>query len=298
MSWRVCRTRHTLFVSFEMPCVMMGVVFRNFIGLLSVGAFDSEKGCVCISRFKWREVLRLGECYGVEDYVSSGLSRLHAGNSWLVPADIAETAKGLGVTPAATTDVGHYDFSQKLSGVFSNFFLNRRLNRIVSNEIHSIDTSVASLEFLLKMAETVRNLLTTDRNLRSVIGLGAYLRVSGDKVDFIKLDKWLRSLRIKNMANLIGSYLVILFGFSPDELPFMDAIDKSLYAKVQKSAVRVAASGKRDSDEGSGRVRMRGIMNPVRKPNLHAARYLMYCPLEALSRIVGNVGRSISNVEE
>ena len=54
-----------------------------------------------------------------------------------------------------------------------------------------------------------------------IIEIGHFLRTKGDKVDFIKIEQWLHKLGIYNIAQLHASILVELFGFTPDEVPFL-----------------------------------------------------------------------------
>lgn len=279
---------------------MMKIVFRNFITLLSIGAFDTEEHSEAMSQFKWSQLLQLADTYEVTDFISLGISKMYNRNASLIPDNILKTARG-NVTRTQTIHFKndeHYNFSQKSIKKFSNFFLNRKLNKIIFNEIHSIDTSVTSLVFLLKLIDTMNGFLTVDKNFRNVIDVGTYLRACGDKIDFIKMDSWLKSLRMKNITDLIGSYLVMLFNFTPDELPFMDSIDSGLYTKVY-NAVEKPVRLEDTSDEDSGKpMRIRGIISPVRKPNTNASKYFAYCPLEVMSKILGNVSKSLSNVEE
>ncbi len=55
--------------------------------------------------------------------------------------------------------------------------------------------------------------------------MGNYLRTKGDKVDFVKLEKWLRKLRIQRMAQLQGSVLIPFFEFEQDEIPFVRRVE-------------------------------------------------------------------------
>ena len=58
-------------------------------------------------------------------------------------------------------------------------------------------------------------------NLDAIIRLGQFLRNKGDKVDFLKLEKWLSALHLQRMAQLQGSILIAVFGFEKDEIDFV-----------------------------------------------------------------------------
>ncbi|MCD8298001.1 MAG: hypothetical protein LUC88_10560 [Prevotella sp.] len=278
----------------------MKIVFRNFITLLSTGAFDTDNLSEPMSQFKWVQLLHLADTYEVTDFISLGISKMYNRNTYLIPDNILKTAKG-NITDTTTIhfeDDEHYNFSQKHIKKFTNFFLNRKLNKIIFNEIHSIDTSVASLVFLLKLINTMNGFLTHDRNFRNIIKLGTYLRNSGDKIDFIKLEKWIKSLKMKGIANLIGSNLILLFNFSQDEMPFMDNVDENLYDRLYNSMEKPAKLEDNPYNDDDKPIRIRGIITPIRKPNTHASKYFAYCPLEVTSIILKNISKSVSNVEE
>lgn len=97
----------------------------------------------------------------------------------------------------------------------------RKLRDITETERHSIDTSVESLELLNIIFYNTDSTISRHTSLRAIIEMGLFLRIKGDKVDYIKLEKWLKRLGISRMASLHGSILISMFNFNLDELPFM-----------------------------------------------------------------------------
>ena len=95
----------------------------------------------------------------------------------------------------------------------NNGFLNRRLANIQENERHAIDTSIETLHLLRIIVSNINGILAYGINLSGIIEMGNYLRTKGDKVDFVKLDKWISKLRIQRMAQLQGSVLILFFDF-------------------------------------------------------------------------------------
>ena len=93
----------------------------------------------------------------------------------------------------------------------NNGFLNRRLASIQENERHAIDTSIETIHLLRIIVSNINGILANGVNLGGIIEMGNYLRTKGDKVDFVKLEKWLRKLRIQRMAQLQGSVLILFF---------------------------------------------------------------------------------------
>lgn len=119
---------------------------------------------------------------------------------------IAQMMKNLNAVPAGAV-------------LMNNSFLNRRLIKIQKEERHSIDTSIETLYLLRLLVSNINGILANGISIRGIIQLGQYLRTRGDKVDFIKLESWLRKLHIQRMAQLEGSVLITFFDFEKDEIP-------------------------------------------------------------------------------
>ena len=117
----------------------------------------------------------------------------------------------------------------------NNSFLNRRLNKIQEDERHAIDTSIETIYLLRIIVANVNGMLANGINLRGIIQLGDYLRTRGDKVDFVKLEKWLAKLRIQRIAQLEGSVLITFFDFEQDEIPFVHHIERGAYKLTLRS---------------------------------------------------------------
>ena len=118
----------------------------------------------------------------------------------------------------------------------NNSFLNRRLTKIQDDERHAIDTSIETVYLLRIIVGNVNSILKNGINLKGIIQLGNYLRTKGDKVDFVKLEKWLTRLRIQRIAQLEGSVLITFFDFEKDEIPFVRRVEKGAYKLTLRSA--------------------------------------------------------------
>lgn len=83
-----------------------------------------------------------------------------------------------------------------------------------------------TLYLLRLIVGNINGMLSYGISLRGIVQLGNYLRTRGDKVDFVKLENWLRRLHIRRMAQLQGSILMRFFNFEQDELPFVRHVEK------------------------------------------------------------------------
>lgn len=127
--------------------------------------------------------------------------------------------------------------------------------------------------------------------------MGQYLRTRGDKVDFIKLESWLRKLHIQRMAQLEGSVLITFFDFEKDEIPFVRRVEKaptnSPYAPFITTRRRQRHRVRTDCH---WLVRTTG--GTMRKSLRRSIRYMTYAPIETISNFTHKVFHSLSEIEE
>ena len=177
-------------------------------------------------------------------------------------------------------------------------FLNKRLAKIQKDERHSIDTSIETVYLLRLIVANVNSMLASGINLRGIIQLGDYLRTRGDKVDFVKLEKWLAKLRIQRMAQLEGSVLITFFEFEQDEIPFVHHVERGAYALTLRS-LYYNIKDQQDiqfKQSSSGFVHTTG--GTMRKNLRRSFRYLQYAPIETMSNFLNNFFKSLAEIEE
>lgn len=182
--------------------------------------------------------------------------------------------------------------------LMNNSFLNHRLEKIQENERHAIDTSVETLHLLRIIVSNVNGIISSGISIKGIIQLGQYLRTKGDKVDFVKLELWLRKLHIQRMAQLEGSILILFFDFEQDEIPFVNRIERGAY-KLTLRSLEYNANEQHDiefTQTSTGFVKTTG--GTMRKNIRSSMRYLSYAPIETISNFTSKVFRSLSEIEE
>lgn len=264
---------------------------------MSVGAFTTDEAVEPMSRFKWKQMLKLAATYGVDDYVSAGIISTSTNDSRLIPKDIVETAYSTYNTPKPQEKycTSVTEFSRNSASKFANFHLNRKLKGLVYNEIHSIDTSTATLTFLFLVIDNINGVIYGGINFRLMISLGLYLRTYGDKIDFVKADQWLRQLGICRPANLIGCYLTNVFGFSENEVHLVSKNDKHALPKAVRPLRYTLDRASRESDT---RDYQEKIARRLHIPDSRILGRFSYFPIEVVSKFVTGIIRSLSNIEE
>lgn len=175
----------------------MNVLTRNYFRMLRQGAFGEKQPMEPMSAYKWRQLRLRARAEHTEQYLPG--------------SDVP--MKGL-------------------SGL-SDYKKSRRHRNIEKAEYHAIDTSLHSLDFLHLMAFNVHNTIIGNTRIDGIIEMGRFLRTKGDKVDFLKVEQWLHKMGIYKVSLLHASILIELFGFTLDELPFIQ--------HSSRLAVRLAA---------------------------------------------------------
>ena len=152
----------------------------------------------------------------------------------------------------------------------SNPLLNKRLKKIQKAESQAADSSIETVYLLRIIIANVNATMNHGIPVRGIIQLGQYLRSRGDKVDFIKLERWLSKLHISRFAQLQGNILIALFGFDTEEWHFRQG--NSVFVHNNQKLLR------------------RNLRRSM--------RYMDYAPLETTSNFLLNFSRSLSEIEE
>jgi hypothetical protein len=265
----------------------MNVITRNFFRLLRSGAWHEDEALEPMSHFKWERLGQMVHAQHVEVAVREGLQRMAGDDIWVNLPD-GFLAEYQTEATEAKTDIQ-----------LSNRFLNRRFHRIIQQEIHAIDTNVASLDVLKIIVKTVDTMLNNGVMIKGLLDLGRYLRTYGDHVDFVKLDTWLSKLHLQRMAQLQGSMLVAVFNFETDELPFVHRLEISAYNLVLRSVYHTANDTAEEWHFRQSRTGFVTNNSQLLRRNLRRSlRYLPYAPLETVSNYFNNFTRSLQEIEE
>ena len=271
----------------------MDVIQRNFFRILSSGAFGTQSSIEPMSPFKWRRLMQMVEEQQVTSIFINGIAAHSMDEGLNLPdAIIAELRTKMGDSKTLTAKV------PKVVRL-SNSLLNRRLKKLIYNELHSIDTSVEALDILKLIVANSDAMLNRGMNLGGIITIGQYLRMRGDKVDFVKLDSWLTHLQLQSMAELQGNILISVFGFEEDELPFVKKYDKKAYELTLRSISDLAKDTAQEwhfKQNSAGFVRNNGAV--LRRNLRRSVRYMGYAPVETISNFANNFVRSLSEIEE
>ena len=251
----------------------MDIIKRNFLLLIRNGAFGEEGAPEPMSRYKWSIMHSIADVHGVHAVINKATGEPYSQQLQQLP------------------DAG-------LSHL-SNHWLNRRLKKIRTTEPTDPEASLETLNMLDILVRTAEGMMTHGFSYADIVSVGTYMRKEGDKVDFVKLDIWLKRLCIARMAQLIGSILIEALGFEKDEVPFVSDIEvKAMPMAIQalenpthiKTEDLEFHQGNNIFVTGNSKAMMQTVRNSM--------RFFFFAPLEAASCLMHSFLNGLANIEE
>ena|SRR5574344_92689 len=263
----------------------MNVITRNFFRLLSVGAFNETSDIEPMSLFKWNKLSRMIQAQDVVAFAVKGLE--HFQRQIPSKSDLAY----LKITPE--------DVTPNVTCELANQLFNYRLKNIRSEERRSVEVSIESLKLLDIIVANENCILNRGISLTLVLHLGVYLRAHGNKIDFVKIDKWLAQIHLTGIAELIGNILISVFHFSQSEIPFVHHLIPSAYDLTMKSVSRTTPLLSpewtvRQNKAGMVRYSSSGVWKSMSRNR----SFLFYAPIETMSNFISNIAHGLSQIDE
>ncbi len=269
----------------------MDIIKRNFFRLLRSGALGEYERLEPMSDFKWNRLLQLLQAQQVTSIAYKGLKNHQFDTDKTFPPSLLESLERLAaqeVQPA-----------KPATPRLSNHVLNHRLKKIKNAERHAIDTSTETLQLLDIVVDNIAQILNRGISLSGILELGHFLRTKGDRVDFVKFEKWLDHLHIRRMAELEGSILVAVFNFDTDELPFMQRFVNAAYPLTLRTLKHTASDTAEEWHFKQSKTGFLKNNSTVLRRNLRRSiRYIAYSPIETTSNFMRNFVKSLAEIEE
>lgn len=253
--------------------MQMDVIKRNFVSLMCIGAFGDNQTVEPMSQYKWDVLYNVAAIHHVERVVDKALGKTFKQPLLNIP------------------DAGMARINNRL--------LNRRLQAIREHEPTDPDASVETLNMLDIIVQTAEAFLASGMQMGYVLRTGMYLRSDGDKIDYIKLERWLHRLGMFRMAQLIGSILVDTLHFEKDEIPFLSRMERGAHSLAERAidkpiTIKAEEWKMRQLDNGFVGNNNRAMMQVAR----NCMRYFVYAPVESVSCFIARFNDSLANLEE
>lgn len=282
----------------------MNIIKRNFLRLLRLGAFGENEVIEPMSKFKWEVIFHIANIHNVVGVIFDGIAK-NKENEALIPQDIILKYKkildeeGYGIKAQATGAIPSVQLPDAGLSHMCNGFLNARLKQIRENEPQSADASVETLNMLDIIVQATECTMTYGLSFATILRIGIYLRVDGDKIDFVKLENWLRKLNLTRMAQLEGSILIDIFGFEMDEIPFVNKMEPSAHKiaiEALEKPIRIDIEEWKISQKST--IFLANNSKAMMKTVKNCMKYFFFAPVEASSNFLHRFASSLSNLEE
>lgn len=282
----------------------MNIIKRNFLRLLRLGAFGENEVIEPMSKFKWEVIFHIANIHNVVGVIFDGIAK-NKENEALIPQDIILKYKkildeeGYGIKAQTTGARPSVQLPDAGLSHMCNGFLNARLKRIRENEPQSADASVETLNMLDIIVQATECTMTYGLSFATILRIGIYLRVDGDKIDFVKLENWLRKLNLTRMAQLEGSILIDIFGFEMDEIPFVNKMEPSAHKiaiEALEKPIRIDIEEWKISQKST--IFLANNSKAMMKTVKNCMKYFFFAPVEASSNFLHRFASSLSNLEE
>lgn len=282
----------------------MNIIKRNFLRLLRLGAFGENEVIEPMSKFKWEVIFHIANIHNVVGVIFDGIAK-NKENEALIPQDIILKYKkildeeGYGIKSQTTGSRPSVQLPDAGLSHMCNGFLNARLKRIRENEPQSTDASVETLNMLDIIVQATECTMTYGLSFATILRIGIYLRVDGDKIDFVKLENWLRKLNLTRMAQLEGSILIDIFGFEMDEIPFVNKMEPSAHKiaiEALEKPIRIDIEEWKISQKST--IFLANNSKAMMKTVKNCMKYFFFAPVEASSNFLHRFASSLSNLEE
>ncbi|MCF0202201.1 MAG: hypothetical protein HUK08_02440 [Bacteroidaceae bacterium] len=248
-----------------------------------------------MSKFKWQRLRRYGEKENVRKYLDYGIQRsIYSEN-----LSLDERRSDREIYDLRSLQYRHYLNRQKPLSRFHNSYLRLKMSQIFTKEIHEIDTSIESLALLDIITHFLNRLTEGILSFEIVIEAGLFLQQKGDKVNFVRLEEHISKLYLWKTANLLGTLLVKLFHFSPEEVPFFKKED-SRWRQVVDHYFQLSFEDliTRHHKERAYQQLYLGKHDHSRISAQRGRYYARYHHVEALSSYMANIVNSITQIEE
>lgn len=282
----------------------MNIIKRNFLRLLRLSAFGENEVIEPMSKFKWEVIFHIANIHNVVGVIFDGIAK-NKENEALIPQDIILKHKkildeeGYGIKAQTTGSRPSVQLPDAGLSHMCNGFLNARLKRIRENEPQSADASVETLNMLDIIVQATECTMTYGLSFATILRIGIYLRVDGDKIDFVKLENWLRKLNLTRMAQLEGSILIDIFGFEMDEIPFVNKMEPSAHKiaiEALEKPIRIDIEEWKISQKST--IFLANNSKAMMKTVKNCMKYFFFAPVEASSNFLHRFASSLSNLEE
>jgi hypothetical protein len=278
----------------------MDIIQRNLFRLLRSGAFHSAEEIEPMSVFKWGRLYQLSVMHTVIPYVYEGINRCRSQFFLHLSAKQEEEwRQALREYQAQAEQQSDEMEEDELlrPDRLTNPLLNHRLQDILDDEHSDITTR----QLLLIIIRIVRHLFNEGMPIRQLTELGIFLRKNQDRIDYVTLGKWIEQLHLTQMIQLICEFLIKMYGFTEDEIPFLQKRREKPIEQIAQELIEFTNTRSQNwyfSQQDGGIFVHNSNSSATFSHVRRSARYFRYYPSESVTNFFSSFVHSLSHIEE
>ena len=277
----------------------MDIVQRNLFRLLRSGAFQTKEDIEPMSAFKWGRLYQLAVMHNIIPFVYDGIIRCKA-QFFLHLTDKQQKEWEKAIADYREQERKNVDLEEDeflRPDRLTNPLLNSRLQNILDDE-HS---DVTTRQLLMILIRVVRHLFNEGMPIRQLTELGIFLRKNREKINYQAFEKWISQLRLTQMTQLTGEFLIKLYGFEEEYIPFLKNRKEKQIDHIAQELIEFTNTRSQDwyfTQQDGGifvhNTNSSATFSHVRR----SARYFKYYPSESVTNFFASFVHSLSHIEE
>lgn len=277
----------------------MDIVQRNLFKLLRSGAFQTTEDIEPMSAFKWERLYQLAVMHNIIPFVYDGIIRCK-GQFFLHLTDKQQKEWEKAIADYREQERKNIDVEEDeflRPDRLTNPLLNNRLQNILDDE-HS---DVTTRQLLMILIRIVRHLFNEGMPIRQLTELGIFLRKNMEKINYQAIEQWINQLRLTQMTQLTGEFLIKLYGFEEEDIPFLKNRKEKQIDHIAQELIEFTNTRSQDwyfTQQDGGifvhNTNSSATFSHVRR----SARYFKYYPSESVTNFFASFVHSLSHIEE
>ena len=278
----------------------MDIVQRNMFLLLRSGAFQTTEDLEPMSAYKWGRLYQVAVMHTIVPYVYEGINRCRGQFFLHLSAKQEEEWKQALREYQTQTEQQNDDMEEDellRPDRLTNPLLNHRLQDILDDEHSDIPTR----RLLLILIRIVRHLFNEGMPIRQLTELGIFLRKNQDRIDYVTLGKWIEQLHLTQMIQLISEFLIKMFGFTEDDIPFLQKRREKPIEQIAQELIEFTDTRSQNwyfSQQDGGIFVHNSNSSATFSHVRRSARYFRYYPSESVTNFFASFLHSLSHIEE
>ena len=278
----------------------MDIVQRNLFRLLRSGAFNTAEEIEPMSAFKWGRLYQCAIMHHVVPYVYDGIEHSRSQFFLHLTARQEKEWKQALHEVMAQEEQQHDQMDEDellRPDRLTNPLLNSRLQEILDDEY----SDIATRQLLLIIIRIVRHLFNEGMPILQLTELGLFLRNHNNKINYITFERWTSRLRLTQMIQLTGEFLIKIFKFTEEEIPFYKEGKEKPIERIAQELIEFTNTRSQNwyfTQQDGGIFVHNSNSSATLSHVRRSARYFRYYPSESVTNFFASFLHSLSHIEE